>query len=143
VSEAVAVFCCGVFFGVAFTISLVQLPAALELGPAFAARSFAPMYRRAAPIQIALAFLGTLAALWTWWAGEGGAWLVGGLLLFAVVPFTLIAILPVSNRLLAEGWAPDGAETESLLRRWGLLHAVRTALSGAAFALQLMALVLG
>ncbi|HEX5065542.1 MAG TPA: DUF1772 domain-containing protein [Myxococcota bacterium] len=142
-SEAVAVFCSGLFFGVAFSISLVQQPASLELGPAFAARAFAPMYRRAAPIQIALAFLGSLAALWTWWTGEGGAWLVGALLLFAVVPFTLIAILPTNQRLLADAGTHDAAATEALLQRWGLLHAVRTALSGAAFALQVVALVLG
>jgi uncharacterized membrane protein len=142
VSESVAVFCCGVFFGVALDITLVQQPAALALGPAFAGRYFAPMYRRAAPLQVTLAFVGTLAALWTWWQGAGGAWLVGGLLLFSAVPFTLIAILPVTNELLAEGRSPDAADTEPLLRRWALLHAVRTAASGAAFALLLMALVL-
>lgn len=141
-SETVAVFCCGVFFGVALDITLVQQPAALALGPAFAGRYFAPMYRRAAPLQVTLAFVGTLAALWTWWQGAGGAWLVGGLLLFSVVPFTLIAIAPVTNRLLDQTRSPEGPDTEPLLRRWALLHAVRTVASGAAFALLLMALVL-
>jgi Anthrone oxygenase len=143
VSEAVAVFCSGVFFGVALYISLVQQPAALELGTGFAGRYFPAMYRRAAPLQVTLAFAGTLASLWCWWRGAGGAWLVGALLLFAVVPFTLIAILPVTNRLLDDRRAPDAADIDTLLRRWSVLHAVRTALSGAAFALLLMAMVLG
>ena len=89
-----------------------------------------------------LAFVGTLAALWTWWKGEGGAWLVAGLLLFSVVPITLIAIAPVTNQLLADVRSPEEADTEPLLRRWAALHFLRTLVSGAAFALLLMALVL-
>ena len=61
-SESVAVFCCGAFFGAALYINLVQQPAALALGPAFAARYFAPMYRRAAPLQVTLAFVGTVVS---------------------------------------------------------------------------------
>lgn len=141
-SHSIAVFCCGAFFGAALYINLVQQPAALALGPAFAARYFAPMYRRAAPLQVTLAFVGTLAALWTWWKGAGGAWLVAGLLLFSVVPITLIAIAPVTNRLLDATRSPEAPDTEPLLRRWSALHALRTLVSGAAFALLLMALVL-
>jgi len=140
--EFLAVFCCGSFFGAALYITLAQHPAALEVGPSFAGRFFASMYRRAAALQVALAVLGTLAGLGAWWRGSGIVWLVGALLLFAVVPFTLVRILPVSHQLLAAGRDPEAPDTEPLLRRWASLHAVRTALSGVAFVLFLGALAL-
>ena len=136
-SELVAVFCSGVFFGVALYISLVQQPATLELGAPFSGRFFPPMYRRAARMQVTLAALGTLSSLWAWGRGAGRLWLCGALLLLAVVAFTVLRIRPVNDQLLAPG---PGAETEVLLRRWGSLHAVRTVLSGLAFAALLVAL---
>jgi len=47
-TKLLAIYCCGVFFGAALYISLVQHPAVLETGADFAARFFRPMYRRAA-----------------------------------------------------------------------------------------------
>lgn len=138
--EFVSVFCSGVFFGAALYITLAQHPAALEVGASFAGRFFGPMYRRAAGMQVALAALGTLAGLWTWWHGSGLLWLIGALLLFAVVPFTLVRIMPINNQLLAPGREPEAPDTEALLRRWGSLHVVRTILSGLAFVLLLGAL---
>jgi hypothetical protein len=67
-------------------------------------------------------------------------WLLGSLLLFAVIPFTLLRVMPVNDQLSAPGREADAADTEPLLRQWGRLHAVRTLLSGLAFAVQLAAL---
>jgi hypothetical protein len=132
-SEFLAVFSSGGFFGAALYITLAQHPAALEVGPAFAVRFFGPMYRRAAPMQVAFAVLGTLAGLWAGLRGFGSMWLLGALLLIAVIPFTLLRIAPINNELLAPGRDAEAADTELLLRRWGSLHAVRTVLSGLAF----------
>jgi hypothetical protein len=60
--------------------------------------------------------------------GEGTAWLWGGLVILAVVPFTLVVIRPTNERLLTPGRDLASAETRDLLERWGRLHAVRTAL---------------
>ena len=57
-AKALATFCCGIFFGAALYISLVQHPAALETGADFAARFFTPMYNRAAIMQASLALVG-------------------------------------------------------------------------------------
>lgn len=131
--EVLALFGCGTFFGAAVYISLAQHPAALEAGVPTAARFFPPMYRRAAAMQVALAVVGTVAGIGAWWAGSGLPWLVGASLLFAVVPFTLLVIKPVNNRLLNPDRDPSDADTETLLHRWGLLHAARSVLSGVAF----------
>jgi len=128
-----ATFACGSFFGAAVYVSLAQIPASLELGGELAGRFFAPMYRRAARVQAPLAVVGTATAILSWLAGAGPAWLVGGLLLFAVLPLTYIRIMPINNQLLDPNRALSASETEDLLQRWGHLHAIRTALSGIAF----------
>ena len=136
--EALALLACGTFFGAAVYISIVQHPAALEAGVATAARFFPPMYRRAAAMQVSLALVGTGAALAAWADGSGRGWLVGAVLLVAVVPYTLIAIKPINDQLLSAAGDVDESETQSLLHRWGRQHAVRSALSGVAFLLFLV-----
>ena|SRR5258706_8111940 len=133
-----ATFCCGVFFGAALYISLVQHPAALETGDDFAARFFAPMYRRAALMQASLALAGSAAAAAAWLMAGGRLWLAAAVLLASAVPFTLVVIQPVNAALLGGRVSP--AEPSALLIRWGRLHRARTAASGLAFAACLFAL---
>lgn len=132
-----AVWCCGVFFGAALYITVVQHPAVLAAGAPFAGRFFPPMYQRAAMLQGGLAVAGTVAALIAWLQGAGTWWLVAALLLFAVVPFTLVRMQSIVHQLLTLGPDPELANVEHLLRQWGTLHAVRTVLSGLAFAILL------
>lgn len=84
-------------------------------------------------MQVPLALLGSLSAVVSWWVDGGRAWLVGGLLLLLVIPFTLVVILPTNKRLESQELDLRSEEAERLLRRWGQLHAVRSLLSGAAF----------
>jgi hypothetical protein len=142
-AELVAVFCSGVFFGAALYITVAQHPAALEAGVSFASRFFPPMYRRAAPMQVGLALIGAGSGLWAWWRGSGLLWSLAALLLFASVPVTLVWIKPVTDRLLAAGRDPETAAMEPLLRRWGVLHGLRTVLSGLGFVLMLWAFASG
>jgi hypothetical protein len=57
---------------------------------------------------------------------------VGALLIFAVVPFTIIAIRPTNNRLLDPALDRRPEAARRLLQRWGRLHAVRSILALAA-----------
>jgi len=131
-TKLLATFCCGVFFGAALYISLVQHPAALETGIDFAGRFFRPMYGRAAIFQASLASIGCAAAVAAWLSGAGRLWLAAAVLIGSVVPFTLIVVKSVNDVLLQGG--VEGSELSALLVRWGYLHCVRTVASGAAFA---------
>src|SRR5688572_32225689 len=102
-AEGLATFCCGLFFGAALYISLVQHPAAIETGHDFAARFFPPMYRRAAVLQASLALVGCAAAILAWLMGAGRVWLAAGVFLGSVVPFTLIVLKPINDVLLQGG----------------------------------------
>jgi hypothetical protein len=81
------------------------------------------------------AAVGLLSSVAAWLNGASFSWLVAGMLLGSVIPFTLIAILPTNKRFLSSTLDRRSAETERLLARWGGLHAVRSGLSGLALLL--------
>ena len=133
--ELLAIACSGLFAGAAAYISVVQQPAALRAGVGVALAYFPHMYRHAAPMQVALAIAGSVSGFVAWIQGAGVLWLAAALLLGSVIPFTLLGIKPVNDRLLASGLDPGAAETRELLQRWARLHAVRSASSTVAFLL--------
>ena len=97
--ELIATLCAALFTGAAIYINLVEHPARMSLGTAAALAEWKPSYRRATVMQASLAIAGVLAALGAWAGGAGRAWLVGGLLLGAVVPFTLLVIFATNEQL--------------------------------------------
>jgi hypothetical protein len=133
--ELIALLCTGLFAGAAIYVSLVEHPARIDCGPVLAIAEFRPSYRRGAVMQAGLASLGCVAALAAFAQGRGVPVLAAGLLLGAAIPFTLIVILPTNKRLLDPRLDPLAAEAATLLARWSRLHAVRSAMSGAAFLL--------
>lgn len=104
------------------------------MGPEWAGRFFVRMYWKAAPMQAGLALVGSVSGVVAWLGGSGTAWLAGALLLGSVVPWTLLVIKDVNDRLLAPDLDPAAPEIAGLLRRWGRLHAIRTGASLLAFA---------
>ena len=141
IAEFVAVLACGLFAGASVYISLVEHPARMECGGELAATEFAPSYRRATIMQATLAAVGLVSSIAAWLAGACFFWVVGGGLLGSVIPFTLIVILPTNKQLLSPALDRRSAETERLLARWGMLHAVRSVLSGLALLLLLYLLI--
>ena len=139
VFELIATFCAGVFFGAAVYISIVQHPAVMEAGPGVGGRFFPPMYRRAAPMQIGLAVVGTLSGFAAFGVGGNVLWAVGSFFLVSVIPITLVMIKPVNDVLLDENRDRDASDTEKLLHQWGLKHWWRSVVSGIAFILFLLA----
>jgi Domain of unknown function (DUF1772) len=137
IAEFIAVLGCSLFTGTAVYVSLVEHPARMECGVELAAAEFAPSYRRASILQATLAAVGLVSCIAAWLAGATLWWLVGGLLLGAVIPFTLIVIMPTNKQLLNPALDTRSAETERLFARWGMLHAVRSVLSALALLLLL------
>ncbi|TMG65210.1 MAG: DUF1772 domain-containing protein, partial [Chloroflexi bacterium] len=62
-------------------------------------------------------------------------------LIFAVIPFTLVVIMPTNKLLLDPTRDRASAETRALLKKWGRLHAVRSLLSFLASSIFLIALL--
>ena len=60
------------------------------------------------------------------------AGLIGGVLMLAYWPYTLLAIYPVNNALLSMAAGSPSETARALIEQWGWLHAVRSALGFAA-----------
>ncbi len=135
IAEFVAVLSGSLFTGASVYINLVEHPARMECGVAIAATEFAPSYRRATVMQATLAAAGLLSSIAAWLAGATFWWLVGGIVLGAVIPFTLMVILPTNKQLLNPALDKHSGQTGQLLVRWGRLHAVRSILSALALLL--------
>jgi uncharacterized membrane protein len=133
ITALLATLATGLFAGAAVYITLVEHPARMSCGVAVAVAEFRPSYQRATVTQASLAVIGSLAALGHWWQGGSVAWLIGGLLLAAVIPFTLVVIRPTNERLLDESLDTRSTDAAALLARWARLHAVRSVSSLLAF----------
>ena len=128
----IATFSAAVFAGAALYINLAEHPARMMLDTRFAAAQWATSYRRATWMQAPLALLSLVTGVASWLLGGGLGWAIAALSIGAVVPFTLVGIMPTNNALLAPSRDLGAAETRTLLEHWAKLHVVRTALSLAA-----------
>jgi hypothetical protein len=135
-----AILATALFTGAAVYISLVEHPARLLCPTAHAVQQWRPSYERATVIQASLAIAGSLLSVAAWLSGAGLIWLLSGLVLGAVVPFTLLVMWPTNKRLEDPALDTTSELARSLLVRWGRLHAVRSGLSLLALILMLFAL---
>src|SRR5437870_11142539 len=65
---------------------------------AVALTEFRPSYKRATVMQASLAAVSFATGIATWLEGASLNWLIGSLLIGAVIPFTLIVISPIRDR---------------------------------------------
>ena len=138
--ETVATLSAGLFAGAAIYINLVEHPARMECGTELAVKEFAPSYHRATVLQVPLAAIGFLTAVAVWLTDGSFWWLVAGILLVAVIPFTLLVIFPTNKKLLDPSLDKNSELASVLLVRWSRLHAVRSLLSLLAFVILLVLL---
>ena len=138
--QMVATLATGIFCGAAVYVNLVEHPARISCGVPLAVTEWRPSYKRGTLMQAPLALIGSLSALAVWWFQGGAAWLIGGVLLLLIVPFTLVVIFPTNKRLESQELDLHSEEASRLLQRWGRLHAIRSILSGVAFLAFLSAL---
>ena len=126
--EMLSTLSAGLFAGAAIYINLVEHPARMECGTILAVTEFAPSYYRATYLQAGLAAVGFLSAVAAWFMGASLWWLIGGIILGLVIPFTLIVIYPTNKKLLDSSLDKSSEMAAMLLTRWARLHAVRSIL---------------
>jgi uncharacterized membrane protein len=121
-----------IFTGAALYVNVAEQPARLLLDDRALLTEWKPSYRRGAAMQAPLALLGCLLGLIAWWQTSQYGFLVGAIAMIAPWPWTLIAIKPTNDALLATEPDQAGPQTRAFVVKWGALHGVRTALGALA-----------
>jgi hypothetical protein len=116
------------FTGAAIYINIAEQPARLGLDDRALLAEWKPAYRRGYMMQASLVIAGGLLGLVAYLSTLDWRWLLGALVLLANWPFTIFVIMPTNGRLMDTPLDGVSAETRRLLERWGMLHAVRSAL---------------
>jgi hypothetical protein len=120
------------FTGAAIYVNVAEQPARLMLDDRALLTEWKPSYKRGAAMQASLALVGFVLGMVSWWQESHPGFVVGAIAIIAPWPWTLLVIKPVNDALLATVPEQAGPPSRALIERWGVLHAVRTALGALA-----------
>ena len=121
-----------VFTGVAIYINIAEQPARLQLDDHSLLAEWKPAYERGYMMQASLVIVGGVLGLASFLSTFDWRWLLGAVVLLANWPYTIILIMPTNRRLTETPLDAATVETRRMIRRWGILHAERSALGFAA-----------
>jgi hypothetical protein len=114
------------FAGAALYVSVAEQPARLLLDDQALLSEWKPSYKRGTAMQAPLAVVGCIFGMIAWWHARELGFLVGAVFMISNWPWTLLAVMPTNNALMAIDVANTTPQTRSLIVKWGTLHAVRS-----------------
>ena len=114
-----ALISAAVFTGAALYVSVAEQPARLMLDDRALISQWKPSYKRGFAMQAPLAAAGCLFGLVAWWQSAELSFLVGAVLMIANWPWTLLAIMPTNNALMAIDPAESTGKGRALIVKWG------------------------
>lgn len=135
-----ALIAAALFTGAAFYVNFAEQPARLKLDDRALLAEWKPAYKRGFIMQASLAVIGFLLGAGAWWQAGSILFIIGGLVILANWPWTLLVIKPVNDALMATPLEKAGPQSRRLVEKWGTLHAVRTGLGALALAIFLASL---
>jgi hypothetical protein len=116
------------FAGAALYINWSEQPARLGLDDVSLLKAWKLSYAKGLEMQATLALASGLLGLAAFWFENAPAAAIGGVLMLANWPYTMIVIAPTNRVLGATRDEDAGPQSRALIRRWGKLHAVRSLL---------------
>jgi hypothetical protein len=127
-----ALITAALFAGAAIYVNVAEQPSRLQLDDGALLTEWKPAYKRGFAMQAPLAVIGFLFGALAAWQTGNWWWLLGALVLLANWPFTIFGIMPTNNSLMVIDPSTATPEVRQLIKTWGYLHAVRSALGAAA-----------
>ena len=131
-SGVLALTVAAIFTGAAVYVNVAEQPARLSLDDRALLAEWKRSYKRGAMMQASIALVGCVLGLIAWWQTSQTGFLVGAIAMVAPWPWTLLAIKPTNDALLATQSDQAGPQARALIVKWGALHGVRTALGALA-----------
>ncbi len=128
----IALVVAAVFTGAALYINIAEQPARLAIDDRSLLSEWKPSYKRGFAMQAPLAIISSLLGLLAWWQTGVWQWGLGAVVIITNWPYTLYVIMPTNNLLMTTDAAAASDVSRDLIKQWGRLHAVRTALGIAA-----------
>ena len=116
------------FAGAAAYVNLSEQPARLALDDVSLLKEWKPSYAKGLEMQATLALVSGLLGLAAFYFEHHPAAALGGILMLANWPYTLLVINPTNKMLGATADEDAGPVSRTLIIKWGKLHAVRTIL---------------
>src|SRR3979490_2056409 len=104
------------FTGAAVYVNVAEQPARLLLDDRALLAEWKPSYKRGAAMQASIALIGCVLGLVAWGQTWHTGFLVGAVAMVAPWPWTLLAIKPTNDALLATDEA--GPPTRVLIEKW-------------------------
>src|SRR3974377_328246 len=101
--------------GAAIYVLAVEQPARLALDDKALLSQWKPSYKRGFAMQAPLALIGSLCGVVAWFGSDDAGFLAGAILLIANWPWTLIAIMPTNNKLMAMEPRDSNPEARALI----------------------------
>src|ERR1700693_5423656 len=89
------------FTGAAVYVNVAEQPSRLGLDDRALLTEWKPAYKRGTAMQAPLAIIGFLLGALAAWQTANWLWLLGGIVLVANWPYTLLRIKPTNDRLMA------------------------------------------
>ena len=125
----------GAVYGYAVAASAVAYPAMMASSRETAVDYFSPFFHKSAHLQLVLSLI--VLGLCVVISLMGGSWLwtIGGVVLQLSGPYTIKVLMPVNNRIMADGADIESEQMTKDLGSWGRLHLPRTVLATIIFVL--------
>ena len=114
------------FAGAAAYLNFSEHPARLGLDEVSALKEWKPSYAKGYEMQATLAAVAGLLGVAAFYFEQRPVAALGGALMLANWPYTLLVMGPTNKALGATAEGDAGTASRALLVRWGKLHAVRT-----------------
>jgi Domain of unknown function (DUF1772) len=130
IANLLSVIVTGRFAGGALMQSIVDHPARQSAEPRCAIVQMQAVLGRADPYMPILALIGTAGSIASCFL-ENPAWVtaMAALVLFPVIPFTIVFIVPINRQMMAIAGADhEHQDIRRLMKRWAHLHAARSVL---------------
>ncbi len=120
-------------FGYALSASMVAHPAMMVSKRETAVDYFSPFFHKSAHLLLVLSLLVLALSLIISSISTNWLWTIGAVILQLSGPYTLKILMPVNNRIMAEGVDIHSQQMTKDLSIWGKLHLPRTVLAASVF----------